>query len=162
MVTKSEHARIMEYWKNQIHKHSKKYAKVSGLDEACLNPERKFYVPHLQSTIKHIYEGKEVLNVDEVLCRIPREALVKVPQRDDLEVLPTSMPGAMIELIPQKITQLIDEMVPGDRSSKAVKVGGIMKHLGLSHNQRENVFSTMRRRGVDKSALNQARKYSQR
>jgi len=55
---------------------------------------------------------------------------------------------------------LIAQMGNGNRSSLAVKVGGMAKHLSPA--EKDELFASMRAKGVDKSAMKSARKYANR
>lgn len=155
----SEHTRLMNYWRKEIEEYSKKHNRRCGLDEKCLGPERKFYVPHMESDIKHIYENKKVMDIDAVLSRIPKPPLVTVPAVGDIEFLASINGEVPANKTLERIHGIIDTMSAGDRSSKAVRIGGIVGRSRLSRSEREAVYNMMRQRGVSSDAVNWAKRY---
>lgn len=155
----SEHKRLMEYFQQEIANYAKEIGRTSGLDECCLGPERKFYLPHKESEIRHLTEDKMVLDVDLLLAKKTRKAIVELPTVDDL-----CMTGSASKMktgsVMARCQQLIDEMRPGDRSRKAVQVGGILGRSGLDIVVKGQVISQLIGRGVDVGTIKSAKKYA--
>ena len=155
-ISVSEHERLMAYYAWEFEKLNR-----GGLDESTLKAERKFYMPHAQADVKWVKKRKQPLNVDRLLLKIPKVALVQAPQPHDLVELingqrsTTNNNNGLIV----KINGIIDSMTAGDRSHKATRVGGMMRHLDAD--QRDQVWQRMRQKGVDDAALRSARKYAE-
>lgn len=156
-MTKSEHTRIMNYYKDIIEQ-----IPDNGLDIKCLKPERKFYLPHQESEINHIYKDKELLDVDGLLARIVKQPIVQTPTIEDLVITypATHNPAATNNTVISKIYNILNSMSPGDRSHKAVQIGGILGKSNLNWNEKLTIIQDLKTKGVDESAIKQAKIYA--
>lgn len=166
LVTVEQHDRIKEYF-------FKKFAEV--LPESELNLDRdkskawaKLFAPHAESEViwkkaKHGNKTK-LLNVQRILARQPKAPVVQQPTREDIVWQYESAQAQVTanntqdHTRLQRIQDVLNDMHPGNRSALAVKVGGMMRKLDISHHN--SIFVAMSQRGVDKSALDQAKKYA--
>jgi hypothetical protein len=167
-MTTSEHGRLMTYYKSEIESYAKRNKCISGLDTGCLGTERKFFVPHKESEIKHIYDGKSYLDVDLVLSKIRRDPIVRPPTRSDLIVInhfasntsPHQGPSIVAHLnVHEKIRNKIDSMEPGGRSEIAVQVAGIMWAAGLSDHDVDEYLQQMYQKGIGPEAKKSVNRY---
>lgn len=168
LVTVEQHDRIKEYF-------FKKFLEImpeaehTALDRDKSKAWAKLFAPHAEAEViwkkaKH-NRKTQLLNVERILARQPRAPVVQQPtQADIVWQYETSQQQQQatdhsVQTRLQRIQDVINQMHPGNRSSLAQKVGGMMKRLDISYHTM--IFDQMRQQGVDKSALDQAKKYSQ-
>lgn len=166
LVTVEQHDRIKEHF-------FKKFTET--LPESELNLDRdkskawaKLFAPHAEAEViwKKAKNNRKtkLLNVERILARQPKAPTVQQPTTDDIvweyasqhqqQQAATAQDQARL----QRIQDVINQMHPGNRSALAVRVGGMMRKLDISYHS--TIFNQMSIKGVDKSALDQAKKYS--
>jgi hypothetical protein len=159
-----EHERIMRHYQSAFEKLAKKLNVRLGLDISKLTPWSKFYMPHKESTKRHLKSRRKPLNVDECLADMPLRPIIISPTEFDLDyIYPTTSNGTISNIVAMnplmnKCRGLINQMKEGNRSILACQVGGLAKHL--SPEEQDEIFGSMEAKGVDKSAMKQARKYA--
>lgn len=159
-----EHERIMTYYKDKFIKLEKNLCLKHGLDFSKLTPWSKFFMPHKESTRVHLKHKRKPLDVDHLLSTIPLNPIVVSPTADDLdykESTVTNGTGAQViamNPLMDNCRRLINQMGNGNRSSLAVKVGGMAKHLSPA--EQDEIFASMLSKGVDKSAMKSAKRYA--
>ncbi len=118
-------------------------------DSVCRDATRIFYgTPNCE--IKEILGGKlSKETVDFIIARMepPPPPPVEVARSSD-----------RLTRIPRKITELIEDMRPGDRSAKACKIGGIAQYL--TPELKQEVELKLVQAGCDRTAIKSFRKYS--
>lgn len=155
-ISRSEHERIMAYYSHEFGKLGK-----GEIDPATTGAERKFYIPHFESITNAQYRRKSPLDVDRLLLKIPKVPLVQAPQRSDLiPVAAIANPGLITDGVRDEIQRIIDSMVPGDRSYKATKIGGMLKKI--PREEHEHWFAKLQAAGCDRGAIRSARTYAER
>ena len=161
-----EHQRIMSHYQSKIEKLAKALGVKHGLDPSKLKAYSKFFMPHGESQKEHLKSRRKPLDVDHLLSTIPLTPIVVSPTADDLdykEPAVTNSTGAQViamNPVMDNCRRLINQMGKGNRSNLAVKVGGMAKHLSPA--EKDELFASMLAKGVDKSAMNSARKYANR
>lgn len=154
-MTLSEHKRLMDYYSKRI----EEYCKKSNLDTTKLTPYSKFFFPHGGADITHKVRNKTLLNVDEVLMNIPKEPVVLPPQFTDLVITyPAGTTNTYQQRKIQECEELIKQLRPGERSTKAVQIAGKMSKLPLTDKQ--NLYTLIKQRQVDEATLKQVKKYA--
>jgi hypothetical protein len=170
-MTISEHRSLMNFFSTKIQDYAKNNERTSGIDLSCLGPERKFFVPHKESEINHIYEKKQYLDIDFVLSKIKRDPIVKPPTLSDLIVInnsakPVSRHQGQITVgnlnAHERIRKEFNSMVRGRRSRPACVVGGIMSKANLTDHEIDVYLRLMYQLGVGREAMKSVNKYLRR
>jgi hypothetical protein len=156
-MTRAEHLKLMDYFYEQI---DRLKLKRKGLDEGCKNPERKFYMPHYESEITHVYRNKELLDIDRILTRIPNAPVVQTPTVYDLDLtFPIGSTSTQFDAIIARCEAKINDLRPGNRSSLSVSIAGTMKRLPVPEKQR--LYQMMLVKGIDEATQKQVKRYAE-
>ncbi len=179
VATLSEHARIVRYYTEKLFTILYPQLKLTPdtLKDSCIDADKsnawvKLFVPHNESDVLWVKRKNNrrttTINVDEILAQVPPLPKIILPTVNDIVWKSTkpseiSMPIAATaydkdERLFKKCMALIDDMYPGNRSSLAVKVGGVMKNIDIQFHH--EIFQNMRMKGVGESALRSAKKYA--
>ena len=164
-VTLEEHDRIKQYFfrvLNQVN------TATLALDEAKTDPWAKLFAPHAEaeiiwSKIKSKHKTKPI-PVDWILAQQPRSPRIQPPSVEDIQwhyetsYAQTQANDKYIQTRLDEIQTLLDSMTAGDRSIKAVKIGGKLKRVPEEYHN--DIFAQMTSRGVEREAIQQAKKYS--
>lgn len=156
-MTVREHEKLMKYFYSQIKDLKLEH---TGLDEQCRKPERKFYMPHYESQINHVYKNKELLDIDRILTRIPHEPVVQAPELYDLDLtFPTGSTSSQYDALIATCEAKINDLRPGNRSNLAMSIAGYMKRL--PEQEKLRLYHMIEAKGVEKSALQQVKRYAE-
>ena len=167
IVTNQEHARLVKHF---VYEMEQECPVDLNLDSGKLLGYCKFFVPHLESQV--IWAKKKngrktiLMPVDDILAQIPKEP--RIPPIQESQVLwltaatatPEAAESAQEQQRLDEIQAIIATMTPGDRSLKAVQIGGRLKRIAPQHHT--DIFNQLRAVGVEEGAIRQAKIYSKR
>lgn len=165
-VTNEEQRRIMRWFREEL---MEICPRDLNLDDTKLTGWSKFFVPHLESEVRWVTRRNkqrlEPVDVDWILSHVPAEPQLQRPLESDIEwvyATPEIQAAAEQEYHQErldKIRAIIMTMGPGDRSTKAVRVGGHMKNLPQEYH--DAIYQQLRDRGVDPKTMEQVRGYAE-